>query len=221
MYAIFDALINQFGALLSKNNYYSNEYDFNEFFEKSDRYLSDVLINSNGNSRILIIILCMIGLLPFEKQCFNRNNQFSNGFENRIMSHVRKDFSMVCESMYETEWVLFKRGLATFLCIELLYHGPNSSNDNKIAFLQEIPDEIKRQEFANQLLYQLHKLDQPIFGDLKWIDLLAIVDPTKIQIGHLNLTNSFETFTRPHTLTLHIIGFIQSWFPIVLKSGGG
>jgi len=94
----------------------------------------------------------------------------------------------------ETEWFLFKCGLATFLSIELLDHGSNSFNDNKVALLQEIPDEIKRQDFANELLYQLHKIDQRIFGDSKWTDLFTIVDPTKIDINQLNLTNSFETF---------------------------
>jgi hypothetical protein len=196
MYEMFDVLVNQFEALLLKDNRYSNEYDFHDFFHNCYRYLSDVLINSNKKSITLKIILRMIGLLSIDKTNFDRSDQYSNGFANLIMFHVRKDFAILYQSVEETEWFLFKCGLATFLCIELLAHGSNSSNDNKVDLLQEIPNEIKRQEFANELFYQLQKIDHQIFGDAKWTDLFTLVDPTKIDINQLNLTNSFETLIR-------------------------
>jgi len=95
MYDIFNVLVNQFHAFLSKDNYVYNKYDFNDFFHKCHRYFFDVLINSNNKSITLKIILCMIGFLSIDKQNFDRLNQYSNRFVNQIMSCVRKDFDMV------------------------------------------------------------------------------------------------------------------------------
>jgi hypothetical protein len=107
---------------------------------------------------------------------------------------VRKDFGMLYQSVNETEWLLFKSGLAILLCIELLHHKPKISNDNKVDFLLQISNEIIRQDIANELLDQLYKLDQSVFGDPNWTDIFTIMDPTKIKIEHLNLTDSLEAF---------------------------
>jgi hypothetical protein len=94
----------------------------------------------------------------------------------------------------EKEWILFGSGLTTLLCIELLQYKSNTSNENHIAFLQQIPDENQRQIMAYELLNQLNKLGQPIVGNSYWIDLFTLIEPTKINVNQLNLTNSFEYF---------------------------
>ena len=63
-----------------------------------------------------------------------------------------------------------------------------------LLFFQQISNEQQRQDIANHLLCQLHKLDQPIGGDTNWSVLFIIVDPVNIKITHLNLVDSFKAF---------------------------
>jgi hypothetical protein len=189
-YDIFDTMAEQYQVALSTHNT-MDKHAFQDFFEVCNQYLYDVFRNSNTEAMIIKIILRMIGLLFLDKG-FDRYNPESTEFANRIMTYVRQNFGALYQSVNETEWILFGSGLTTLLCIELLQYKSNDLTENKIAFLQQIPDENRRQVIAYELLNQLQKLDQPIFGNSHWIDLFKLIDPTEIDVNQLNLTNSFE-----------------------------
>jgi hypothetical protein len=191
-YDIFDTMAEQYQTALSTHNT-MDKHAFQDFFEVCNQYLYDVFKNSNTEAMIIKIILRMIGLLFFEKG-FDRYNPESTEFANKIMTYVRQNFSVLYQSVNETEWILFGSGLITLLCIELLQYKSNDLTENKIAFLQQISDENQRQVMAYELLNQLQNSDQPLFGNSHWIDLFTMIDPTKIDANQLNLTNSFETF---------------------------
>ncbi len=151
VYDIFDTLIDQFQTFLVTKPIPFTIFDFNDFFEHCNQYLINILNNSNEKSTTLKIILRMIGSLSISKKSFNRLNKCSNDFANRIMMDVRRDFNMLYQSVNDNERLLFKNGLITLLCIELVYDKRCSPNKNEVAFLQQMPNENERQDIASQL----------------------------------------------------------------------
>jgi hypothetical protein len=190
---IFDTMADQYQIAQSAHNT-MNKHVFQNVFEICNRYLYDVFNNSNTEPMIIKTILRMIGLLFLEKENFDRYNRDSIEFANRIMIYVRQNFSTLYQSVNKEEWISFRSGLTILLCIELLQYKSNDSNENQIAFLPQIPDGNQRQDMVYELLNQLNKLDQPIFGNSHWTDLFTLIEPTKINVNQLNLTNSFKTF---------------------------
>lgn len=196
IYHGFGALAHQFQTILSEGNYTFKKQDFDDFFYMCDKYLCHMLTNASQELMTLKIILRMIGLLPIEKESFNRNCWPAKVFTNKIINHVLKNFNNLLKLVVETEWPLFKSGFSKFWCFDLLTLTDRFScfDKNRLDFLHQVSDEIQRQDIANELLYQLHKLEQPVYANSNWTDLFTIVDPHKIEINHLSLTNSFETF---------------------------
>ena len=194
MFDVFDILLDQLQAASPTQKNALNASEFKDFFDKCNLYVVHVLEKSKQKPMVLKIILRMIGALNIEKQAFDRYYQPSILFSNTIMSYVRQNFNAVYELVSEEEWLLFHRSLAMLVSIELLQYKFNDSNENKVIFLQQIPDETRRQHAADKLLSRLCKLDESIFGDMSWTDLFTMIDPTKINISHLSLTNSIETF---------------------------
>ncbi len=192
MYDVFDTLAYQFQ--IAQENHTLDKNTVQDFFDMCNRCFYDMWTDSNEKNKILKIILRMIGLVSINKECLDRYYRNSIEFTNRIMFSMQENFNILYQSVEkEEEWILFRHGLVMLLCIELLKDKSNSSNENKIIFLQQISDENQRQDMANELLHQLHKLDQPIFGNSNWTDLFTMVHPTKIDINQLNLTDSFKT----------------------------
>ena len=193
MFHVFDILCDQFKAASATNSSTLTAGEFKDFFDKCNLYVLDVLEKSDEKLMGLKVILRMIGALSIGKQAFDRYYDRSVSFANTIMSYVRACIWNLYDLMKEEEWILFHKGLATLLSIELLQCKFNSNNENKVIFLQQIPDERLRQVVANKLLNRLCKLGETICGDMNWTDLFEMVDPIRIDISHLNLTNSFET----------------------------
>lgn len=191
---VFNTLVHQLEAASAAKNNIIKSVDIEDFFQKCTLYILDALEKSNEKIAALRIIVCMIGVLPIEKKTFNRYCVQSISFANTIMSHVRKNFTELYSLVKEEMWMLFHKGLAILISIELLQYKTNDSNENKVIFLQEIPDQTRRRAVVNTLLNQLIKIEEVVFGDVSWIDLFTMIDPAQIDINQLNLTNSFETF---------------------------
>jgi hypothetical protein len=195
MYDLFNTLAQQFQIILSEDKYTFHQRDFQDFFENCLEYLRNTPIDFRTDSIALKIILQMIGLLaPIKKESFDRNCSSAHIFTTEIMFHVRANFKHLLKLVEGSEWLLFSSGLATLSSFEILYHSVDNSNDNTLDFLHQISDEKQRQGIANELLFQLFTLEQPIFGNSNWTDLFTIVNPATIEINHLNLAASFETF---------------------------
>lgn len=193
-YDTFNVLVNQFKTLTSKDKYLLEKWELINFFEKCHRYFNDILAKRSDELKIVKIILCMIGLLPINKTNFAQHNYSSYNFSKRILTHVRCKFSELYQSVDDTEFILFERGLTTLLCIELLRNSPDDYTTDKFSFLQEISNEKQRQDLACKLLSKLYRLEHIIIGDTNWTDLFLMVSPKQIVINHLELTNSFQTF---------------------------
>lgn len=186
MFDVFDILLRQLQVTFPTE---SDGLDANKF-----EYLRDILQRCKDKSRALKVILRMIGMLPIKKESFRRYYNHSISFANTIMSYVRDSIVELFQSVNETEWILFHKGLAMLISIELLQYRSNDPNENKVIFLQQIPDEKRRQVVANTLLDQLYQWEQPIFGDVNWTDLFLMIDYTKINMKQVYLHNSFVTF---------------------------
>lgn len=192
---VFNILFEQLKAASPTKNNTLNASEFKDFYEKCNLYLLNALENSDGNLEALRIIVCMIGALSIGEKAFDRYYQQSISFANRIMSYVRKNLTHLYQLVQEEEeeWILFYRGLAMLTSIELLQYKFNDANENKVIFLQEIPDPTRREVAANKLLSRLCKLGETIYGDTNWTDLFTMIDLTKSKINYFNLTNSLET----------------------------
>ena len=189
---IFDILVDQFKTALSENNRSLDANEFRDFFERCNQYLYPKIETSSDKVTILKITLRMIGVLSITKEDFDRNQNYSITFANKVMPCVRKNFVDLCRSVETQEWILFQKGLAMLLCIEILQYKPDDrSRKHDVTFLQIIPD-MQRRAVADELIDRLHKLDYTIFGDPNWTDLFTITDPKKININQLNVINSFE-----------------------------
>ncbi len=194
-YDLFNTLAQQFQITLSVDKYTFHQRDFQDFFENCLEYLGNTSIDFQTDQMTLKIMLQMIGLLaPIKKESFDRDCWSVQAFSTKIMFHVRENFEHLLELVEGSEWFLFSSGLATLSSFEILYQSVDSFNDNTLDFLHQISDEKQRQGIANELLLQLFTLEQPIFGNSNWPDLFTIVNPDTIEINHLNLAASFETF---------------------------
>jgi hypothetical protein len=191
---VFDLLYEQLRiASPTENNTLTLE-QFQNFFANCYEYICPVLAESTDKCLVLKVILRMIGILSINEQNFDRWNACSIPFAHEIMIHLRENFANLCRVVNDIEWILFQRGLAILVSIELLQYRSNDFNENKVIFLQQIPDPTRRKLAAYKTLSRLHKINLPIFNDVSWTDLFTMIDPTKIDINHLNLTNSIETF---------------------------
>jgi hypothetical protein len=156
--------------------------------------MGDVSRSLETDLTTLKIILRMIGLLPIEKQSFDRHNRHANEFATKIMLQVRKRFDSLLQLIYKDEQLLSRNGLATLLCIELFYATPDDPGDDKIRFICQISDEKKRQDIANDILTELYKFNEPIYANATWIDLFMMVNWNMIKLQEIYLINSFETY---------------------------
>lgn len=190
---VFHTLVHQLEAASATRKNTINAVEFADFFEKCALYILDAFEKSNEKMTTLTIIVCMIGVLPIKKKSFSRSCAQSISFANTIMSHVRTNVAQLYSQVQEGAWALFDKGLALLMSIELLQYKSTDFNENKVIFLQEIPDQTRRQAVVNALLCRLIKIDQFVFGDVNWTDLFTMIDPAQIDINQLNLTNSFET----------------------------
>ena len=190
---IFDTLYDQLRIASPTDNNTLNAEEFKDFFEKCDLYVFDVLAKYNADTTDLKIILRMIGALSIKKEAFDRSNSQSIRFANIIMRYVREKFEDLYQQVRDEEWILFYRGLAVLISIELLQYRFNDANENKVILLQKIPDQARRRLAANKLFSRLDKLQESIYGDPNWTDLFTLVDPSEIHISHVNLANSIET----------------------------
>ena len=194
MFNEFDALANQFHINLDNSVHIFDEKAYTGFFEKCNSYIKNILRDSNSRPAVLKIILRMVGLLPIKKDSFFRQNPCANAFATEIMQHVRTTFDSLLKAVNDQEQLLFGSGLAILLCIELLYSNYNDSDGTKLKFLFDMPDTKQRQDIANNLLEQLYELNLPIHASSTWTDLFTIVNPDKIKLQDMHLTNSFETY---------------------------
>lgn len=141
------------------------------------------------------MILCTIGcLLSIPKKHFSRSSKHAKDFAHRIIMHIKSNSKVLYLSVKENEQSLFKYGLITLLCIELVYEKRHEASDNEIAILQEMFDINQCQDIAYQLLCQLHRLNFPIVGNTNWTALFTMIDPAKIEIKHLDLVDLLEVF---------------------------
>ena len=191
---VFDLLYEQLRLTSPSENNNLTVEEFRNFFAHCYQYICPVLDESINKCLVLKVILRMVGVLSIKEHDFDRWNVNSIRFAHETMIYVRANFADLYRIVNDVEWILFQRGLAMLVSIELLQYRSNGSNENKVVFLQQIPDETRRKLAAYKILSRLHKLNQPIFGDVNWTDLFTMIDPTKININHLNLTNSIETF---------------------------
>ena len=187
-------LIDQFQAFIVAKPDCFKKFDFNDFFYYCNRYLLHALDKSIAKHIPLKFILRMIGTLSMSN--FDRSSKDASDVAHSIMINVRSDFKIIHLLVKENEQPLFKTGLVTLLCIELLYPKRSNFTENEIAFLQEMDDKNQSQDIAYRLLCQLHHLKFPIVGDSNWTEIFNIADPAKIDIKYLNLANSLETFIR-------------------------
>jgi len=197
MYDLFNKLIQQFQMTLSNDNYILTKREFQNCFDICLDYLNNIPINQQNDQTIrrIKIILRMIGLLtPIKKESFDQNCISAQQFINKIILHIRANFQELLKLVDGIEWLLFKNGLALLFALELLYQQINNSQENKLTYLYEISDKKQRQDVANELLQQLYNLEQPLSMNSNWIDLFRIVDPQIIDIKHLNLAVTFESF---------------------------
>ena len=194
MFHVFDTLYDQLKAASPTKNNTLNAREYKDFYEKCNLYLLEALKNSNEKFESLKITLRMIGALSMGEKAFDRYYPPSISFANTIMFYVRKNFTHLYQLVQEEEWILFYRGLAMLISIELLQYQFNDANENKVIFLQEIPDQTRREDAANKLLSRLCKLGETIYGDTNWSDLFIMIDLTKTKINYSSLTNSLETF---------------------------
>ena len=194
MFDVFDILVSQLPITFLTESDSLDANKFIDFFEKCHEHVRDILQRCMDKSRALKVILRMIGILPIKKESFRRYYKRSISLANIIMSYVRNSIVELFQSVNETEWILFHKGLAMLISIELLQYKTNNPNENKVIFLQQIPDEKQRHIVANTLLDQLYQLEQPILGDINWTDLFLMIDYTKINMKQVYLHSSFVTF---------------------------
>lgn len=154
----------------------------------------NALEDPNKKCTVLKMILRTIGCLSIPKQHFSRSSKHGKEFAHRIMMDMQRDSKMLYQSVNENEQSLFKYGLITLLCIELVYEKRRKINENEIALLQEMFDKNQCEDIAYQLLCQLHRLNFPIVGDSNWTELFTMIDPAKIEIKYLDLVDSLEAF---------------------------
>lgn len=194
MFSVFDTLLDQLKVASPTENNTLNAEEFKDFFEKCDRYVPDILATSTANITVLKVILRMIGALSIQKEAFDRDNDISIRFASVMMYYVWGTFENLYQHVRDDEWILFSRGLVMLISIELLQYKSNHTNENKVIFLQRIPDQAQRRTVANKLLSRLCKLEEILYGDPNWTDLFTLVDPRIIHIDHMRLTKSIETF---------------------------
>ena len=136
----------------------------------------------------------MVGLLPIELENFDRYYQLANSFAIEILRHIRPQFNRLFKSVNETEQVLFRNGLATLLCIELLNPAEDNSDDNKLVFLSQIPDIKQCQTIANEILLKLYEFNLPIYTNSTWTDLFTFIDPNMIKLQDIYIFDSFNSY---------------------------
>jgi len=194
MYSIFDSLAHQFQVNLDNDNRSFDKESYHEFFHTCKLYMDNVLPALEIDVITLKILVRMVGLLPIERDNFDRNDQHANSFATEVLRCVRQQFNNLLGSVNEIEQVLFKSGLATLLCIELLYPTDHNSNDNKLIFLCQLSDVQQRQIIAHEILLQLYEFNEPIYANSTWTDLFTIVDPNMIKLQDTYIFDSFETY---------------------------
>lgn len=194
MYHMFDRLAHQFQVNLVEDNRHFDKKNYHEFFKMCTSYMDNILPTLETHIVTLKIIVRMIGLLPITKTNFDRFNEYANYFATQVLQYIRPQFNNLFGSVNEPEQVLFKSGLATLLCIELLYSTDHNSNDNKLIFLCQISDVKQRQIIAHEILLQLYEFNEPIYANSTWTDLFTIVDPNMIKLQDIYIFDSFETY---------------------------
>jgi hypothetical protein len=194
MYYIFDSLADQFQINLAKDNRSFNKENYHEFFQTCKSYMDNVLPVLETDLITLKLLLRMVGLLPIKRENFDRYDQHANSFATEVLRHIRLKFNHLLESTTEKEQVLFRDGLATLLCIELLYPSDDNSNDNKLIFLRQISDVKQRQIIADKILLQLYEFNEPIYTNSTWTDLFTFVNPNMIKLQDIYIFDSFESY---------------------------
>ena len=184
----------QFQINLDSDNRNFEKNNYHEFFQTCKLYIDNILPALETDLITLKTVVRMVGLLPVKRENFDRNDQHANSFAIEVLRHIRLKFDRLFESTIETEQLLFRKGLATLLCIELLYPSDDSSNDNKLIFLRQIVDLEQRQTIAHQILLQLYQFNEPIYTNSNWTDLFTFVDPNMIRLQDIYIFDSFESY---------------------------
>ena len=195
-YDTFNILTKQYLDVAEKEDYRPTNNEFINFFQNCTQYFDRSLLEQPDKKIIVLkILLEMVGLFRIDKTNFARHNQHSIHFMGRIMPSMRENFKELFMTVTDTENTLFKRGLTTLLCIDLLQNTSTNDKRDKIFVLKQITDKKRAQAISHKLLRQLAQLEQIIIDDIScdWTDLFLLINPKLIDINQLKLTNSFQT----------------------------
>ena len=191
---LFNVLTNQFRSTLDKeNNYTFNRHDFNQFFQLCHKYFYYPSTEIDDIHQSLLIQIKTIGILsPLKKETFDRSCTAAQQFTMKIMSDLRTYLSSLLRIINQTEWNLFKTGLSILYVLEFLFDIVRE--ENKLDLFDKIVNKQQREDLAHGILEQFALLDEAITSNNQWIDLFTMTNSEKIDIRHLNVANSFETF---------------------------
>lgn len=193
-----NTLTAQFETVLEVEEKRLRKIDFDEFFHCCIQYLVNALDECIAKCTPLKMILRMIGSSCMHNESFNRSSKAANNFAHYIMIDVQENINYILTNHFvdHTERQLVKNGLIALLCIQLLYDERAYPDKTEIVFLRNVSDKNECQDIAEKLLDRLYQFGSPINGNSSWTEVFTILNPAKIDIHYLNLTNSLDTFTR-------------------------
>jgi hypothetical protein len=197
-YDTFNILIDQFKTTVENEKSPFTRDDFNAFFAECSSCMRIVRMNSPNKHITLKDLLRLIGLLNISRNNFSLNSPPTKEFTTSIFYYITQHLTNVMALVTPDEWSLFKNGLATIICIHLLFEASVSSKLNKknhttLEFLERISNRHRVEEIANTVLEHVDNLSQPISG-LHWIELLTFVSPDRIRLNHLEFNRSFGSY---------------------------
>jgi hypothetical protein len=133
MYGIFDEFINQFRENIHNRICPTDSYK--QFFNECNNYVLISLKKTENKPVGIKQIIRMIGLFPIDKQNFELPHDPTKNFTFAIMSELSKSLEDVINCLTKDEWDLFKEGLGTLLCIQLLSKSTGKSSANPLELL--------------------------------------------------------------------------------------
>ena len=172
--------------------------DLSEFFSECSVFMRTAPMNSPNKYTPVKYLLRLVGLLKISRESFSLLSSPTKEFTDYIICRMTNYLDNIMASVTEDEWVLFKNGLATIVCIHLLSQAsasPDLVKNNCAALdsLARISSRNKVEDIANTILERLDDLKRPI-SNLCWHELLTLVSSDRIRLDHLKFNRSFDSY---------------------------
>jgi hypothetical protein len=193
MYGIFDEFINQFRENIHNRICPTDSYK--QFFNECNNYVLISLKKTENKPVGIKQIIRMIGLFPIDKQNFELPHDPTKNFTFAIMSELSKSLEDVINCLTKDEWDLFKEGLGTLLCIQLLSKSTGKSSANPLELLLNEAIESARLDIVKIALRFFKNIgkDPP---ESIWFELLVLDSPEGLIYNNRMQDISFETYLK-------------------------